>query len=387
MRKTATFESRYKGKSICNILPTLAQFNKIKASDGIRRFELEGKVREKFLDILAKADRVVILQVDALGYDLFTRIRKNFKFLKNAEKISSVFPTYTHTAFASFVTGTTPSHHGVVAGTFLKDGKVDWMGNFGKSKSFSKNLILSNSLLWEFEKNGKKVISVLYDVNGDYYSKFLYPNIRSVPSTSSKDNLIKQAYEVEKRVFKKASDFSSQDFYILTIYCWYLDGVSGKYGKFSKESISYINFFFKEVETLMKSFPKQTLFLFTGDHGHTSLKKTVVISHEEIEEINKRSEAQFALDGRVMMFYTKKPGLTRKLFQEVVGSNVAEMSKEKYLEMLGGNCSPEIKKRVGNLIYLAKPYCTVRFQPKPKKATHGGPRKSETETVFGFFMN
>lgn len=387
MGKNATFEFQYKGKSICNILPTLARFNEIKVSDGIKRFELNTNKREKLLDALTKADRVVILQIDALGYDLFTRVRKKFKFLKNSIKISSVFPTYTHPAFASFITGTPPSCHGIIAGTFLKDGNVDWMGNLGKSRMSSKNLILSDSLLWEFEKQGKKVISILYDVNGDYYSKNLYPNIEPVPSISSQNSLIEQAYEVEKRVFKKALELSSQNFYILTIYFWFLDGVSGKYGKFSKESLNYINFFFKEVEVLMESYPKRTLFLFMGDHGHISLKKTVVISREEIETINKKSDAQFALDGRVMMFYTKKPSLTRKLFQERVGDGVVEISKEKYLEMLGGNCNLEIKKRVGNLIYLARPHCTVRFQPKPKKATHGGLTKSETETVFGFFMN
>lgn len=387
MRKNATFGLQYKGKSICNILPTLAKFNEIKVSDGIKRFELKINIRKKLLEALTKAERVVILQIDALGYDLFARVRKNFNFLKNSVKISSVFPTYTHTAFASFITGTFPSCHGIVAGTFLKDGKVGWMGNFGKSKVSSKNLILSNSLFWEFEKQGKKVISILYDVNGDYYSKYLYPNIKAVSSESDLDSLLEQAYEVEKRVFKKALGLSSQDFYILAVYFWFLDGVSGKYGKFSKKTLDYINFFFKEVETLMEKFPKRTLFLFMGDHGHISLKKTVVIGQEQIEKINKRSGAQFTLDGRVMMFYTKKPELTRKLFQEMVGGSVVEISKEKYLKMLGDNCSPEVETRVGNLVYLTKPHCTVRFQPKPKRATHGGPSKSEVETVFGFFMN
>ena len=62
-----------------------------------------------------------------------------------------------------------------------------------------------------------------------------------------------------------------------------------------------------------------------------------------------------------------------------------EISKDNYIRLIGGKC--EVEERIGNLIFLAKPHCTIRLKPKKKKATHGGLSKEEMETVFGFFMN
>jgi len=385
MKKEATFTSQYKGNSICNILPTIAKFNGIKTLDGIKRYELSTNKRKNLLGALEKSDRIVFLQIDALGYDLFSRVRKNFDFLKNSVKISSVFPTYTHTALASFVTGTSPSKHGIVAGTFLKDGIVDWIGNLSKIKSHSKNLFTCESLLSDFEKQGKRIISILYDVNDDYYSRYLYPNPVFVSSNSSADSLIKQAYEVEERVFDKILELSSQNFYILTAYFWFLDGISGKYGKFNKNTLNYLNFFFKKVGYLITTLPHNTLFIIIGDHGHTELKKTVVIRQEDIDKINHHCNSKFALDGRLMMFYSANPDLVRKMFSKKIGNNVEEVSRKDYVHFLGGGC--KAKDRIGDLIYLAKSHCTVRVKFKKKKATHGGLSKEETETVLGFFMS
>ena len=190
---------------------------------------------------------------------------------------------------------------------------------------------------------------------------------------------------MEKRVFKKILEFAPRDFYILSAYFWFLDGVSGEYGKFNKETFNYLKFFFRRVEHLMKKFPRKTLFVIMGDHGHTSLRKTIVIDQKSVEKINQISKSQFALDGRVMMFYSQNPNLTRRLFNEEAGSFVEEMSKNNYVRLIGGRC--EVEDRIGNLIFLAKPHYTVRLKPKKKKATHGGLSKEEMQTVFGFFMN
>lgn len=385
MKKKSIVKPLYNGRSICNILPTIAEYNFIKTFDGVKRAILEKDIRDRFIKCLDEAKRIVILEVDALGYDLFFRMKNKFSFLDDSIKISSVFPTYTHTAFASFVTGTSPSKHGIVAGTFMKSGVVDWMGNLSKSKRLSKNLITCESLLQDFNKQGRKVVSILYDVNDDNFSKYLYPNPIFVPSKSSAQDLIEQAYEVEKRVFGKILEFAHSDFYILSAYFWFLDGVSGEYGKFNKETFNYFRFFFRNVRHLMEKLPRKTLFIIMGDHGHTSLRRTLVIDQKIIEGINKKSNAQFALDGRLMMFYSQKPNLTRKLFNEVAENFVKEVSKEDYIRLIGGECT--VEDRVGNLIFLAKPHYTVRIKPKKKKATHGGLSKEEMETVFGFFMN
>jgi len=378
---------KYEGGSICNILPSLTRIYSIKPEDRISRLSLIPQLHQPLKKLALHSKRIVIFEIDGLGFDRVVKIRKNFPFLNQfVFKITSTFPTYTHSAFASFITGTPPSNHGLVAGTFKLDGKIKWVGEISKREK--ENLILADSLLWGFEKKGYKIHSILYDVNKSPYSEFLYPNRHFVSSKfSKKDDLAAEAKTVEKRVFGKIRDFVRKDFFILTAYFWYLDGLSGKYGKFSKESIEHCTFLFKEIGKLNRLFPKDTLFLFFGDHGHTSLKKNVLLNQDYLQEILTLSGAKLALDGRTLMFYSQKPNLTKKLFEKHYGQYTNEISRKDYIELLGKNCSAKVENRIGNLLYLTKPHYTLRIKPKESKATHGGASKEEMETVLGFWKN
>jgi len=225
-------------------------------------------------------------------------------------------------------------------------------------------------------------------VNNGPYSKFLYPNRHFVSSEfSKKDNLTTEAEKVEKRVFEKIQNFARKNFFILTVYFWYLDEITGKYGKFSRQSINHCIFLFEEIDKLSRAFPKDTLFLFFGDHGHTSLKKNILLNQNHLREFLTSSKTELALDGRILMFYSQKPSLTKKLFEKYYGQYADEISKKEYIELLGKECSAKVKNRIGNLIYLAKPHYTLRLKPKKSKATHGGGTKEEMEIVFGFWEN
>ena len=375
---------KYDGGSICNILPSLAKMYSIKSEDGIERVPLYSEIYLLLEKLTRGVKKIIIFEIDGLGFDRFIKIRSEFPFLKeNVFKVTSTFPTYTHSAFASFLTGTPPSYHGIVAGTFKIDNEVKWVGvDFD-----SKNLFLADSLLREFEKNGFKTYSILYDVNDNRFSRYLYPKRIFVPSrvSAQNKNLIKEAKLVERRVFKEIQGFAEKDFFILTAYFWYLDGITGKYGKFSSESINHCRFLFKEIDRLQKNFPRDTLFIFMGDHGHISLKKNILLDEKKIQEISNLSNASLALDGRTLMFYSDKLKLTKKLFRKYYGRYVREISKKDYLSLLGPEYSSEIRKRVGDLIYEVVPHCTFRLRPKDSKATHGGRSKEEMETVFGFW--
>lgn len=384
---TPLTEAKYSGGSISNILPSFAKVYAIQPRDGIKRAPLFPQIHKHLESLAKKSKRIVIFEIDGLGFDRLVKVRKRFSFLNQAVfKITSTFPTYTHSAFTSFITGTPPSIHGLVAGTFKLDGEIKWVGEISNREK--KNLILAESLLWAFEKRGHRIHSILYDVNNGHYSKVLYPNRNFVSSQfSGKDNLVTEAKTVEKRVFEKVQDFARKDFFILTAYFWYLDGITGKYGKFSQQSINHCVFLFKEIGRLNRIFPKDTLFLFFGDHGHTSLKKNVLLNQDHLREISTLSGAELALDGRTLMFYSQKPNLTKKLFEKYYGQYTDEISRKDYIELLGRNCSTEVKNRIGSLIYLAKSHYTLRLKPKKSKATHGGGSKKEMETVLGFWKN
>lgn len=378
---------KYEGGSICNILPSLANIYSIKPKDKISRLPLFPQFHQPLKKLTLCSKRIVIFEIDGLGFDRIAKVRKKFPFLSQSVfRITSTFPTYTHSAFASFITGTPPSTHGLIAGTFKLGGKIKWVGEISNREK--QDLILADSLLWGFKKRGYQTHSILYDVNKSPYSAFLYPNRHFVSSKfSKKGDLAIKAKTVEKRVFGKIRDFARKDFFILTAYFWYLDGLSGKYGKFSQQSINHCTFLFKEISELNRVFPKDTLFLFFGDHGHTSLKKNVLLNQNHLQEILTSSGAEPALDGRTLMFYSQKPNLTKKLFEKNYGQYTDEISRKDYIELLGKNCSAKVKNRIGNLVYLTKPHYTLRFKPKKSKATHGSASKEEMEIVLGFWKN
>lgn len=378
---------RYKGKSICNILPSISNFYSIQNEDGVKRFCLIKKIHKPLSKELKNVKRIVIFQIDALGFDLLTKIRKKIDFFKYVFEIDSIFPTYTHPAFASFLTGTPPSVHGLVSGTFKINGKIRWLGEVSWSEKEFKKIILSKSLLWDFDKNNKKVISILYDVNNQAYSKLLYPNPIFVSTKFSGNNLITEATTIDKRVFKKIINLSGSNFFILSAYFWYLDGISGKYGKFSKQTKDYCISLFMGIKKIIKSFPSDTLFIFMGDHGHMSLRKSIVLEENFIRKMTTLSFSQIAVDGRVIMIYSRKPKIAKKLFRKYYGRYVEEIAKKKFIDLLGKDCSTNVRDRIGNIIYLAKKGYTLRLKPKEKKSTHGGMLKEEIETVFGFYKN
>jgi len=139
-------KSNYRGSSICNILPSLAKIFSIKPKDKILRTSLLPQLHQALEKAVLHSKRIVILEIDRLGFDRLAKIRKRFSFLnQNVFKITSTFPTYTHPALTSFITGTPPATHGLVSGTFKLGEKIRWVGEISTRER--ENLILADSLL------------------------------------------------------------------------------------------------------------------------------------------------------------------------------------------------------------------------------------------------
>lgn len=372
-----------KGRSITEILPSIFKLLSIEIDDERRNIlgpEIYNVLKRKF----EGTERIIIFQIDGLGFDRVSRLKNKLPFEKDSIfKIYTTFPPYTLPAFASFVTGISPSYHGIVAGSFRINDQLKWTGDMKNDK----DMILEDSLLWKLEKGGRKCYSVVYDQHNDVYNEKLYPNRFFVPSVISCDNLTEEAKIIEDRVLDQVSRLTKNDFYLMTAYFYYLDALTGRYGKFSKEAINHCLCLIKKIVEVSKKFPKRSLFMIIGDHGHTSLKKNVILDSKVLQDILSRTGSEMALDGRMLMFYSGDFKLTKKLFEDKYGKYIKEISKKDYLNLLGGEYNPEILKRVGDLIYTANPHYTLRTKPKISKATHGGISKQELETALVCWRN
>jgi len=372
-----------KGRSITEILPSILKLSSIEIDDkrrNILSLEIYNVLKRKFEGV----ERIIIFQIDGLGYDRVSRLKNILPFEKESIfKIYTTFPTYTLPAFASFVTGIFPSYHGIIAGSFRINGQLKWTGDMKNDR----DMVLEDSLLWKLEKSGRKCFSILYDQHDDIYNEKLYPNRIFVPSVVTCDDLTKEAKLIESRVFNQVSRLTNNDFYLVTAYFYYLDALTGRYGKFGREAINHCLWLIKKIIDVSKKFPKRSLFMIIGDHGHTSLKKNVILDSKVMQNILSKTGSEIALDGRMLMFYSGNLKLTRKLFETKYGKYVKEVSKKDYLNLLGGEYNPKILKRIGDLIYTANPHYTLRTKPKISKATHGGISKQEFETALVCWRN
>lgn len=372
-----------KGKSISEILPSIIKISSVDI-EITRRSILGTSMYSAFKKIIEGTERTIIFQVDGLGFDRVSRLKSKLPFKKeNYFKIYTTFPTYTLPAFASFTTGINPSYHGIIAGSFKINGQVKWTGEMKNDKE----MILEDSLLWKLEEKGKKCYSILYDQHDDLYNERLYPNRLFVPSIVSCDNLAEEAKIVENRVLDQLFKFSKKNFFLITSYFYYLDALTGKYGKFSPQALNHCLYLLKMIFNISKEFPEKSSFIIIGDHGHTSLKKNVVLNSQVMQNIFSQTGSEMALDGRMLMFYSGNLQLTKKLFEKEYGRYVEEINRKEYINLLGGKYNPEILNRIGGLIYTAKPHFTLRTKPKISKATHGGISNEEFETALICWRN
>lgn len=372
-----------KGKSITEVLPSVFKLLSIEIDDK-RRSVLGSEIYDSLKRKFEGAKRIIIFQIDGLGYDRVSQLKNKLPFEKDSIfKIYTTFPTYTLPAFASFVTGISPSYHGIVAGSFKISGQVKWTGEMKNDK----DMILEDSLLWELEKKGKKCYSVVYDQHNDFYNGKLYPNRFFVPSVVSCESLVEEAKIIEERVLDQIYKLTEEKFFLMTSYFYYLDALTGKYGKFSPEALNHCLNLFKNIVELSKKFPKKSSFMIIGDHGHTSLKKNVILDSKVMQNIFSQTGSEMALDGRMLMFYSGNLKLIKKLFEKEYGRYVEEVGRKDYLNLLGGEYNPKILERIGDLIYTAKPHFTLRTKPKESKATHGGISNQEFETALICWRN
>lgn len=384
MDYSSFFAPKLDGKSLSNILPSLLKVKGLNVDDSFGRKVLEKDIFVAFSEAIKTSKRIVLFQIDGLGYDRILKVKEHFSFLKgDVYKVYSTFPTYTLCSFCSFVTGLLPGEHGLLAGTFKLGNEIKWAGQMLDHK----DLFWGNSLLFELEKNHYKTYSIKYDLHKDDYNNRLYPNSIFVDTKVGEVDLTQEARVVETRVFAEIEKFCRKKFYFLSSYFYYLDALTGRFGKFSPEAINYLRFVFEKIGEMAVKFPKDTLFLFMGDHGHTSIKENVLLDQKLMQEIYSETGSVMALDGRMISFYGGNLVKTKELFEKTYGKYIEEMSRDDYLRLIGLTERNEILKRIGDLIYTAKPEFTLRNKIKNSLATHGGISQEEFATVFGFFGN
>jgi len=349
----------YSGACINNIIPAILEHNVIG----------EGWIPDEIL----RAKQVVILLIDGLGYEQFTKCKKK-GLVPNLENftqkmIQTVAPTTTATALTSLTTGKSPSEHGLVGykirvGTQLLNA-LRWTTGSGSAVeeidpiSFQPvepflgmaSTVISPS---QFENSG---FSEAHLRGGNYLGYWL---------PSSIPMLIRQS-------LNSGSDF---------VYAYYdgLDKVGHIHGinEFYDSEVSSID---DLIGRILISLPKGTAFIVTADHGMVDVGDSLVFLDPEIMELTE----ELSGEARFLWFHAER-GASNELIEslEDLYSDTAWIrTREQILDegWFGKGISAITKSRIGEVAVVARE--PVAFVPQGKKgpdlkARHGSLTAAES---------
>lgn len=367
-------------------------------------------VKNKFNHIpidVEKAEKIILFFIDGFGLDLIENNQQN-KFLNNLAskgdvyQITTVFPSTTAAATASFHTGLTPQEHGMFE-WFMYFKEIDSIiatlpfspinepERFLANDPDPKMVFNSKSLHTEMADAGiNSYVFVKADIATSYFTKVKFSGCIIIPYLELPDLVVnlRQIIENEK---------GPAYFYV---YWSDIDSTGHKYGYYTEQSNEEIDFFFtgmlKNCLKRLKDI-KNTKIVLTADHGQVNVKPketTYLNKYKWFNDSLKKSKA-----GRLIMPY----GSPRDVFLQLKEGDIANI-KEKLSNVLDarvmetkdaikqnyfgtGKMNKKFIERVGDLLILPNKEKTIWYEHvKGRKfdmnGMHGGLEKKEMLIPF-----
>ncbi|HEU23743.1 MAG: hypothetical protein C0176_05345 [Mesoaciditoga sp.] len=332
--------------------------------------------------------RVVLILVDALGYEQAKKVASNanLKYIGKPQKIFSVFPSTTVNALTTLSTARSPIEHGMLGYIlYLKE-----FGTLANMIDFSPIGMTRDSLISR-GANPSSFVSVptIYESLRNYGVNPLI----IIPSSFKESGLSKlhnrgsavQGYlDLVDMMIKLRKTLESERFSYIYVYWPMVDAMGHTYGPNSEEYFEEAKEVFELFESLVyerlpSNIKDETVFLITADHGqiHTPWQHEYKINPED--EFVSTLQILPSGEPRVMYLYTKDPAKTIEKGKKIFGSNVEFVPSMKMVEegLFGpGVADPRSILRIGDLI--AFPRDDYSFSVKytgnehQMKGKHGG---------------
>ena len=279
---------RYDGYCVSNVPHTVMEL-------------LGGKAKGTELkkETYARADtdgieRVVLLTVDSLGYDMWHDNAKNSELIKlfsrhgSVEPITTVFPSTTAAAVTTINTGLTPLQHGLLEWTlyFEEIGMVihplpftalTKRGESLHERGVDPKILYNGSTIYQAMKRSgisSATLKSKHLIRTDY-NKIIQKGADEMGYTSATDMVIKIRKTLEN---PKGPEF-------ISAYTDMVDSMTHVYGPYTEESREETLLLFNLIERLLlrkisRGAAKKTLLIITADHGHISTdpNKTIYLN-------------------------------------------------------------------------------------------------------------
>lgn len=375
------FIPAYDGFSLPNLSNSLMKLMGVKPAGRC----LKDNVFSDFKNV----DMVVLLVMDAMGLNVFTRSSEELRRLLNSfllghsvcfKALTSVFPSTTSTALTSLNTGLTPQEHGIVAYTlFLKElGSMVNMISLSPVNDERRNRIFDLGM--DAEKLlGIKVLTerlkeagiesktiMRYGIRNSGLSTILYKGSKIVPALTSVDfatNLVRLVNDRKTR--------------LIIAYWDSFDGQSHYYGPFSTEAelelLNTLTLIRKTVSRVNPDTAGKTLFVMTSDHGQSKVREDKSIMLNRLKWLKDSLVMPPAGESRAAYLYLK--GSVRnfkKTFHRKIGKDIVLFKSRELLDkgVFGlGDVAPCVTERIGDYIALSRGEGRLVFHYDLKKRT------------------
>jgi hypothetical protein len=356
----------YDGSSLPNLSNSLMKLMGVKPAGRC----LKDNVLSGFKNI----DKTVLLVMDAMGLNVFTRSSEELRRLLNSfligqnvyfKALTSVFPSTTSTALTSLNTGLTPQEHGIVAYTlFLKE-----LGSMVNMISLSPVNDERRNRIFDLGMDAKKLLStkviterlkeagvesktiIRYGIRNSGLSTILYKGSKIVPALTSVDfatNLVRLVNDRETR--------------FVIAYWDSFDGQSHYYGPFSTEAelelLNTLTLLRKTINKVKQDTARKTIFVMTSDHGQSKVREDKSIRLNSLNWLKDSLIMPPAGESRAAYLYLKDSVKNfEKTFRRKIGKNIMLFKSRALLDkgVFGlGDVKPCVPDRIGDYTALSR---------------------------------
>ncbi|MFA6255432.1 MAG: alkaline phosphatase family protein [Patescibacteria group bacterium] len=406
-QKNNLIKPNYGRGSIAEIAPSVLNLFGVSTKRGTLPFlkKENGKYRQ-----------VILLIVDAFGYDQFKKYQKNLPIIKKmvkdgeVQKITSVFPTTTAAALTAIHTGLTPQEHGLPEWVvyFEEFGQIIETLPFRPVKTTGTDTMLKFGGRSEMLYAGPTVFQALKagGVKPFLFTSKRFTNSAYTRAVTKGGNVIGFANltDLMKKLRTAVTKEKSRAFF--SVYWGEVDNALHHHGPNSLQHQKALRQFFQELqkELINKINTKlfsDTLMIICADHGQVKVnpKKTIYLNNypEIIKNLAKSKQGKIipptGSPRDVFLFVQpKKVKETIKLLKKQLGNkaDIFEIAKLKKEKWFGINApTKKFNRRVGNLLILPRKNYAVWYIHVPGEllkflGIHGGATAKEMLVPFGF---
>ncbi len=372
------YKPNYHGGSIVNLISSIQKsFGAKSVYKPLKGFNISS----------LKNKNVVLIVIDGLGYEYLKKYGKNSFLARNLkQKITSVFPSTTASAFTSLTTGVAPQQHGLT-GWFMYSQEIDNIIAPLPGSVFDKRLKpLGSKFDYSKIHNKKGFLSDLgahsiHITKQDYidseYSSLIHQGANSLgyENINGFFSQIKSALN-QKNVKRK----------FIFAYWPEFDTLCHKYGTKSKITRNHFDLISKKIKLLEKTAKKNNaVILVTADHGQIDSDDSKMIDLMSYRDIVESMLVASTGEPRATYFHIKK---NKKMQFEKCVKNKLKKYCEIYkssdlIEMnFFGHGKPhkELKNRIGDYVLIMKENYAIKNHfvlEKTPIGHHGGLSKEE----------